>query len=263
MRIGLLIIILLLWLVEADVFQLPQLHKHLIVGCHTSVLFNYTKDIMKLTTFILGLYAFTNSTFGQDTTYNLVTQQLLKIDELDQRYRNQIDFVETKYGRESKELQVLFKDMRIADSTNLIQVESIIKKYGWLGYDKIGSQANTALFMVIQHSDQLTQEKYLPLMREAVKNGKAKAKSLALLEDRIALHRGKMQSYGSQIFWSKVNNRYVVLPLNDPDNVDKRRAEVGLQPLLEYVSVWNIQWNVEKYKKELPLILAEWKKMLH
>jgi hypothetical protein len=32
MRIRLLIIILLLWLVEIDVFQLPQLHKHFNVG---------------------------------------------------------------------------------------------------------------------------------------------------------------------------------------------------------------------------------------
>jgi hypothetical protein len=32
--IGLLIIILLLWLVGADVFQMPQLHKHLIVTCN-------------------------------------------------------------------------------------------------------------------------------------------------------------------------------------------------------------------------------------
>ena len=210
-------------------------------------------------TLFFGLIAFTNSTFAQDTTYSSVTQQLLKIDELDQRYRNQIDFIETKYGRESKELQVLFNDMHLADSMNLIQVESIIKKYGWLGYDKIGSQANTTLFMIIQHSDQLTQERYLPIMREAVKNGKAKAKSLALLEDRIALHQGKMQSYGSQIFWSKVNNRYFILPLADPDNVDKRRAEIGLQPLSKYVSNWNIKWSSDEYKKDLPTILAEWK----
>lgn len=214
---------------------------------------------MKFAIFILGLLTFTNPTFAQDTTYYSVTQHLLKIDELDQRYRNQIDFIETKYGRESKELQVLFKDMHLSDSTNLIQVESIIKKYGWLGSEKIGSQANTTLFMVIQHSNQLTQEKYLPVIREAVKNGKAKAKSLALLEDRIALHQGKMQSYGSQIFWSKANNRYFILPLADPDNVDKRRAEVGLQSLSEYVSNWNIKWSVEEYKKDLPTILTECK----
>lgn len=217
---------------------------------------------MKLIAFLLGLIICTNSIFAQDTTYNSVTQQLLKIDELDQRYRNQIDYIQTKYGRESKELQALFKDMDFADSINLIQVESILKKYGWLGYDKIGSPANTTLFMVIQHSDLSIQEKYLPLIKEAVKNGDANAKHLALLEDRIAVFRGKMQNYGSQIFWSKTTNGYFILPLADPDNVDKRRAEVGLQPLSEDVSKWNIKWNVEEYKKNLPTISAEWKAIL-
>ena len=218
---------------------------------------------MKLATFLFGLIICTNSTFGQDTTYNSVTQQLLKIDELDQHYRNQIDFIETKYGRESKELKTLYNDMDLADSTNLIQVESILKKYGWLGSDKIGSQANSTLFMVIQHSGLSTQEKYLPLIRDAVKNGNAKAKSLALLEDRVAIFQGKMQNYGSQIFWSKVTNKYFILPLADPDNVDKRRAEVGLQPLSEYVSNWNIKWNAEEYKRDFPTILTEWKTILN
>jgi hypothetical protein len=218
---------------------------------------------MKLAAFILTLIISSNSAFAQDTIYNSVTQQLLKIDELDQRYRNQMDFIETKYGRESKELQALFKDMHLADSTNLNQVESILQKYGWLGSDKIGNEANTTLFMVIQHSKLSTQEKYLPLMTEAVKNGNAKAKNLALLEDRVAIFQGKMQTYGSQIFWSKARNKYCILPLADPDNVDKRRAEVGLQPLSEYVSNWNIKWDIEEYKKELPTILAEWKTMFH
>jgi hypothetical protein len=43
MRIGLLIIILLLWLVEADVFQLPQLHKHFNVTSKAS------REIPKMT----------------------------------------------------------------------------------------------------------------------------------------------------------------------------------------------------------------------
>jgi hypothetical protein len=152
--------------------------------------------------------------------------------------------------------------MDLADSTNLIQVESILKKFGWLGHDKIGSQANTTLFMVIQHSNLSVQEKYLPLIKEAVKNGNANAKNLALLEDRVAVFQGKMQNYGSQIFWSKVTNAYFILPLADPDNVDKRRAEVGLQTLSEYVSKWSIKWNVEEYKKNLPSISKEWKAIL-
>ena len=43
-----------------------------------------------------------------------------------------------------------------------------------------------------------------------------------------------------------------VRPLIDPDNVDKRRAEVGLGPIQEYISKWGTTWDVEEYKKKLP-----------
>lgn len=44
-------------------------------------------------------------------------------------------------------------------------------------------------------------------------------------------------------------NKNFVLPLDDPDNVDKRRAEVGLDLIADYVKNWNIIWNIEEYKK--------------
>jgi len=89
-------------------------------------------------------------------------------------------------------------------------------------------------------------------MREAVKNGKAQGSSLALLEDRVALGQGKRQIYGSQIGRDPETQIYFISPLEDPDNVDKRRAEVGLQSLADYASRWQITWDVEQYKKDLP-----------
>ena len=73
------------------------------------------------------------------------------------------------------------------DSINLIKIKKILDERGWLGADIIGGQGNSTLFLVIQHSDLETQLKYLPMMREAVKNGNANAISLAILEDRVAL----------------------------------------------------------------------------
>lgn len=193
---------------------------------------------------------------GQD--YNLafrdVTQQLLTIDELDQHYRIQMDETIGRFGSDSKESKALFKNMKTADSLNLIQVETIIDRYGWMGVDKIGTQANTTLFMVIQHAELPTQIKYLPMMREAVKEGNAKGSSLALLEDRVALKQGKKQIYGSQISWNMKTNEKFVAPLEDPDNVDKRRAEVGLPSLQTYLTELDMKWDVEKYKKEIPAI---------
>ena len=169
----------------------------------------------------------------------------------DQKYRHQLKEIEEKYGWESNELKNQWKLINEKDSINLIKVLAILDKYGWLGADVVGPQGNSTLFLVIQHSDLKTQEKYLPMMREAVKNGKAAGSSLALLEDRVALGQGKKQIYGSQIGRDLETQKYYVLPLEDPDNVDKRRAEVGLGTLAEYASYFQIVWDLEQYKKDL------------
>ena len=193
---------------------------------------------------------------------NLDKQLVAKLDSIyndDQNFRRQIKDIETKYGWDSKEIKEHWKLGMEKDSINLIKVRNILDTRGWLGADIVGEQGNTTLFLVIQHSDIKTQEMYLPMMREAVKNGKAKSSSLALLEDRVALRQGKKQIYGSQINKDLKTQYFYVAPLEDPDNVDKRRAEVGLEPLARYVSQWDIVWNVEQYKKELPVIMETWK----
>ena len=177
----------------------------------------------------------------------------------DQNGRQQLKEVEAIYGVDSKELKAHWKMISEKDSINLIKVKTILDTRGWLGEDVVGEQGNTTLFLVIQHSDIKTQEHYLPMMRQAVKNGKAKGSSLALLEDRVALRQGRMQIYGSQINRDIKTQSFYVSPLEDPDNVDKRRAEVGLQPLAEYLLNWNLVWDAEQYKKDLPGIMEKWK----
>lgn len=177
----------------------------------------------------------------------------------DQKYRLQINEIEEKYGWESDEMKAHWKIINEKDSINLITVKQILDERGWLGADVIGNQGNSTLFLVIQHSDIETQEKYLPMMREAVSKGNARASSLALLEDRVALRKGEKQIYGSQVGRDQDTGEYYVLPLIDPDHVDQRRAEVGLETIQEYISNWNMTWDVEDYKKKLPEIEAKQK----
>jgi hypothetical protein len=178
----------------------------------------------------------------------------------DQKYRQQINGIEEKYGWESDEMKAHWKIINEKDSINLTKVKKILDERGWLGPDVIGNQGNSTLFLVIQHSDLETQEKYLPMMREAVKKGNASASSLALLEDRVALRKGEKQIYGSQVSRDQETGEYFVLPLIDPDNVDQRRAEVGLGTIQDYISNWGMTWDVEQYKKILPEIEAKQKK---
>jgi hypothetical protein len=159
-----------------------------------------------------------------------LVSELDSIYDEDQQYRLQIDDTVKKYGWQSAEVKSLWNTIYEKDSINLIKVKFILNKYGWLGAGIVGEQGNSTLFLVIQHADLATQENYLPMMRIAVKNGNAKASSLALLEDRVALREGKKQIYGSQIVRDEATQKSYVSPLEDPENVDKRRAEVGLEP---------------------------------
>ena len=118
----------------------------------------------------------------------------------------------------------------------------------------IGYEGSSTLFHVIQHANLETWEKYLPQFREAVANGNAKGSQLALMEDRAALARGEHQIYGSQLTYFPGKEHLVVEPMIDPDNVNKRRAEVGLGTMEEYVKHWDMTWSLEEYKKNLPTL---------
>lgn len=174
----------------------------------------------------------------------------------DQQYRSQLESIQSKYGGDSPEIKALFRNMAVADSLNLLKVAAIIDKFGWLGADEIGISGNTTLFMVVQHSGIQTQDKYLPVMRAAAANGKAALKSLALLEDRVALHHGNRQLYGSQVIWNMKTNHYQVAPLDDPEQVDKRRATMGLPSIAEYLLAFDIMWDAVQYARDLPEIEA-------
>ena len=172
----------------------------------------------------------------------------------DQKDRNQLPKIEKQFGITSSEFKKQQQLIHKKDSLNAINVKKLLDKNGWIGSDVVGKQVSHTVLIVILHADLATQVNYLPMIREAVKKGTASKSAFALLEDKVALRQGKRQIYGSQIGKDSETNLYYVSPLIDPENVDKRRAEVGLKPLSEYVSKWQIKWNVEKYKRELPTL---------
>jgi hypothetical protein len=208
---------------------------------------------------MLGILLVINS-FGQDQQkYSKLTSVLDSIYTEDQLCQKQYVEIQNKYGRESEELKSFREVIREKYSQNLIIVKKILDEHGWPGADFIGARANRTLFLVIQHSNLEAQEKYLPMMRDAVKKGNASPANLALLEDRVALRQGRRQIYGTQLAFDEATGESYVEPLEDPDNVDKRRAEAGLEPLQDYLSGVGMKWDPEEYKKKLPSIEAKYK----
>ncbi len=210
----------------------------------------------RIVLFVIVSILFLNIAFGQteaksNPKYNYELISILdSIHTNDQKYREKMDEIAQEYGLQSKEMKEIWKTTTEMDSINLEKVKRIINEYGWLGPDVIGNQGNKTFFLVIQHSDIQTQSAYLPILREAVKNNNAKAANLALLEDRVALAQEGKQIYGSQIGQNDETGEFYIFPIEDPENVDKRRSEVGLEPISNYLKNWNLEWDLQKQKEK-------------
>jgi hypothetical protein len=172
--------------------------------------------------------------------YNPLILTLDTIFNDDQKYRLLGDSIIAKYGFESEELKILFQKIKKIDSINLYKIEKIIEEYGWPDKNEVGTQGSTTVFLVIQHADSATQVKYLPVLRKAVEEGKADNHQLATLEDRIAIMQHGYQVYGTQLGIDQETGKYFVLPIQDPEEVDKRRLKLGLGPLSEYLKRFGI-----------------------
>lgn len=119
------------------------------------------------------------------------------------------------------------------DGENIKRVEEIIAKYGYPGKALVGTPENRAAWIVIQHSSPQVIQKYLPMLREAVKNGDLDRQSLALTEDRNLMYQGKKQIYGSQFF--EVNGKPAFWPIENSEKVNELRKEAGfVQTIEEY-----------------------------
>lgn len=203
------------------------------------------------------LLLLSNISFAQVSSFNIDSSKLNKplMIVLDTIYQSD-QLVRIKYlqaKRDSKPAAIvdsLQEMMHKTDRQNLMRVNAILTKYGWLGPQKVGMTGSQALFLVIQHADLQTQQSYLPMIKTAEKEGEILSSNLAILEDRINMRTGKKQIYGSQGFTDKQTGKTYIYPIADIDHLDEHRKAMGMPPMKDYAK----NWDAEEYKKQLPEI---------
>jgi TonB family protein len=190
--------------------------------------------------FCLALFNLGIITSSPAQYYNkALIAQLDSIAQFDQQYRSVAKQEAAKNRQEDAENM---RRQEIIDRLNLARVERIFAQYGYPGKSLVGEKHQATAFLVIQHSDDEVQEKYLPLLTEAANKGELRASSLAILIDRVRGNRGEKQLYGSQLRETKQGVK--LMPIDDEPNVNVRRAKIGLQPLEVYLTHWNITYKV-------------------
>ncbi len=124
--------------------------------------------------------------------------------------------------------------MRRVDTENTERLGEIVERHGWPTYTLVGKDGAQAAWILAQHADLSPkfQRKCLDLMAK-VPRDEIFQRDIALLTDRVLLAEGKKQVYGTQ--FTLENGKCKPRPLEDEANVDKRRKEVGLPPLAEYL----------------------------
>lgn len=123
------------------------------------------------------------------------------------------------------------------DSTNLASVSRILDTYGWPS--GLSDAANKAIFLVIDHSDLKTMNKYIGLFRDAVEKGYLSMNDLVTMEDRMLMNAGKPQKYGTQAYSLVEDGKTVIYiwPVEDPGKLDALRKFVGLMPIESYLEI--------------------------
>lgn len=132
------------------------------------------------------------------------------------------------------------------DSSNLSYVEELIRNYGWPGKSFVGAKGNYTIWLIIQHADLATQEKYLPLLIQSVADSESRPVDLAYLQDRIFMRQDKKQVYGTQVWMNPKTGLQEFWPIEDEKNVNIRRKELGMSTLEEYAGYFGIEYKLPK-----------------
>ncbi|MFC6267834.1 DUF6624 domain-containing protein [Frigoriflavimonas asaccharolytica] len=165
-------------------------------------------------------------------------------------YVGSVDIIEVDCSKKLQILsEVLESDQKIRKESDLIKfakedhrnqelVISIIEKCGMPTLKEVGQKHMDAIWLGLQHSsEEEIRKKYWPQVEKAVENGDLSKQQYALMKDRILMDEGKPQIYGSQIENGKLYT------LENPETVNVRRKEMGMEPIEEYLKYFNIMFN--------------------
>jgi hypothetical protein len=173
--------------------------------------------------------------------------RLVKMLEVDQKIR--ADYSALFSGGKQPEFAVsapIAAQLDSVDRANTAELQAMIQEHGWPTRKMVGREGANAAFLMVQHADKdvAFQKRYLEFLRGEFRKGDVPGDAVAMLEDRTRVSEGKKQRYGTQM--TLVDGDIKIEPIDDEANVDKRRKEMGMTTLEEYVAQLRKYFGLEK-----------------
>jgi hypothetical protein len=156
-------------------------------------------------------------------------KRLIDLDDYDQRVRAEL-------VADGSLFEGYHPRMEAVHRANAAQLREIIANHGWPGFLLAGERGAYAAWRIAQHS--IGEPEFMrqcrDLLRQASTNSDAHRWQHAYIDDRIRVFEGLPQRYGTQL--RDGENGLEPSPVEDPENVEARRKELGLPPLSEIVA---------------------------
>ncbi len=158
-----------------------------------------------------------------------------------------------EYKKLSQEAWNAFKDSVFASHQK--RIKEIFDQNGVVGFDLAGEKGSSDFWVMVQHSDHdpAFQKEVLEKMKVEVAKGNADSRNYGLLVDRVQLNTGQAQVYGTQVDYNTEICQAFPKNLTDSADVNRRRKEIGLEPLENYLNdmtEMHFEMNKEFYAKK-------------
>lgn len=140
----------------------------------------------------------------------------------------------TANARARSELADQIEHVEYRQSQRLDRIFDLLG-HRWPDVEVVGREASRSALVIAQQIDSYrgVQRRALRLLKEAARKDRAPRRWVAFLEDRVRLSGGRPQLYGTQV---NIDGGAVdPLPIADPERLDKRRAQMGLDPMKQYL----------------------------
>jgi len=191
---------------------------------------------MKKTTLfilILALLVSCKTKIPYSESMKMELQNMYLKDQKAQEY----DLTKVKRKEYSDSMEVEFNKLC---ERNLITIKNYFKTNGFPGIKENGKETSLHFWLIVLHGDNDVsfQEKVLIAMKKELKFNNVNKQNYAYLYDRVQKNKNMPQLYGTQMIWDSKGKHYPY-KLKFPEKVNELRKEMGLEPLEEYLKLFN------------------------
>jgi hypothetical protein len=131
------------------------------------------------------------------------------------------------------------RKLKEVEKRNADWLKSVVEKHGWPGESLVGLSGENNAWLLVLHADhdRALQKQCIQLLQKFGPAGgirsRLRGQYLAALTDHVLAEEGKKQLYGTRL--TEKDGSLIPLPIEDEANVDKRRKEIGLNSLAEFI----------------------------